>query len=428
VTNYCKNLLTIEGSRQQLEVFARQCLSLRDGSYELDFEKILPVPPVLKGLRENAQDSPGLSRKRLAALEATDYRSEEDWVLHNWGFTPDRIEYQAKNLSETGYDAVFISPWGAPEGIFRAIAQRHPELTIRCAALEEGNDYSFRLVVEDGVITEGRPPITDAFIEEIEGPGEIENRLEFERPYYDEPATLRKQPLRHFRHWRNEARLKRALSGYPVYNPPRQGIAKMMPEMDARQNHEFFLTQKAVRLEVLSRLVHPFGVSLAFTQQTKDALDGWLATYAALLYVAEDGCSFLTHNPEWTDARLGLNVIFDLAIFLGEFAIHEKPVLRWAMDTKTEWGRTRIDDGFQRTVIAAGAQLFPFPWDVIRDTYDFCHARCEASYMWRKPLFIYGSRPLARQFVTKTLRYADLCARGDFATANAERAGDELAR
>jgi hypothetical protein len=75
------------------------------------------------------------------------------------------------------------------------------------------------LAVEDGVVTEERPPITDAFIEEVEGPGEIENRLEFERPFYDEPATLRKQPLRHFRHWRNEARLKRALSGYRIYNP-----------------------------------------------------------------------------------------------------------------------------------------------------------------------------------------------------------------
>jgi hypothetical protein len=91
VTNYCKNLLTIEGSRQQVEVFARKCLSLRDGSYELDFEKILPIPAILKGLRENAQDSLELSRKRLAALEAADYRSEEDWVLHNWGFTPDRM-------------------------------------------------------------------------------------------------------------------------------------------------------------------------------------------------------------------------------------------------------------------------------------------------------------------------------------------------
>jgi hypothetical protein len=62
VTNYCKNLLTIEGLGQQVEVFARTCLSLRDGSYELDFEKILPMPPILKGLREDAQDSPELSR------------------------------------------------------------------------------------------------------------------------------------------------------------------------------------------------------------------------------------------------------------------------------------------------------------------------------------------------------------------------------
>jgi len=391
VTNYCKNLLTIEGSRQQVEIFARTCLSLRDGCYELDFAKILPMPPILKGLREDAQDSPETSRRRLAALEATDYRSEEDWVLQNWGVAAHRIEYQATNLSETGYDAVFISPWTAPEGIFRAIARRHPELTIRCAALDEGNDYSFRLVAEDWMITEERPPITDAFIEEVEGPGEIKNRLEFERPYYDEPATLRRQPIRHFRHWRNEARLKRALSGYPVYNPPHQGIAKLMPEKDARENHEFFLGKKAARLDALRRFLHPFGVSLAFTQQTKDALDGWLATYAALLYVAEDGCSFLTHNPQWTGARGSLNVIFDLAVFLGEFAINENRMLRWEMDARTEPGRTRIDGQFQRTVIAGGQPLFPFPWDVMRDVYDFCHAQCEASYMWKKALFHYGS-------------------------------------
>ena len=89
-------------------------------------------------------------------------------------------------------------------------------------------------------------------------------------------------------------------------------------------------------------------------------------------------------------------------------------------------GRSRIDEKFQRTVIAAAQPPFPFPWDVIRDTYDFCHAQCEASYMWKQPLFIYGSRPLACQFATKTLRYISLCARGEFETANAERAGDQL--
>jgi hypothetical protein len=344
VTSYCKNRLTIEGSPQNVEVFARRCLSLRHGVYELDFDKILPMPPILKGLREDTSRSPKLTRKRVATLEATDHRSEEAWLLHNWGFTPDRVEYQASHLSETGYNAAFISPWGAPEGVFRALARRHPELTMRCAALEEGSDYSFLLTVQNGVIREERPRITDAFIEEIEGPGEIENRLEFERPHYAEPAMLRKQPIRHFRHWRNEARLKRALTGYPLYNPPYQGVAKMLPEKDARENHEFFLAQKAARIEALRCFFQPFGVALEFAKQTKDALDDWLATYAAFLYVSEVGCSFLTHSPEWTGVLLGLNVILDLGIFLGEFAIKENPALRWDMDRRTEPGRMRIDD------------------------------------------------------------------------------------
>lgn len=426
--NLCSNRLTIEGSPQEIEAFARSYLTLRDGFYELDFEKILPMPAILKGLGQDAPQSADLTRRRLAALEATDYRSEDDWVLHNWGVAPDRIEYLLTNLSETGYHTRFISPWGAPEGIFRAIAQRHQELTIRCTALEEGNDYSFTVTVQDGVIREERPPITDAFIEEVEGPGEVENRLEFERSFYAEPATLRKQPLRHFRHWRNGARLKRALIHYPLYNPPHQGIAKMMAKKDALENHEFFLTQKAARVEALRRFLCPFGVRLDFTDQTKDALDDWLATYAAFLYVSENGCSFLTHNPEWAGARLGLNVILDLGIFLGEFAINENPVLRWEMDTRTESGRTRIDEQFQRTVVAGAESLFSFPRDVTRQMYDFCHSQCEASYLWKKSLFQYGSRSLRRQFVTKTLRHINLSARGDFEAANAEWARDELGR
>ena len=426
--NLCSNRLRIKGSPQEIEAFARSCLTLRDGFHELDFEKILPMPAILKGLHEDAPQSADLTRRRLAALEATDYRSEHDWALHNWGVAPDRIEYLLTNLSETRYDARFISPWGAPEGIFRAIAQRHQELTIRFTALEEGNDYSFTLTVQDGVIREEHPPITDAFIEEVEGPGEIENRLEFERSFYDEPAMLRKRPLRHFRHWRNEARLKRALIDYPLYNPPHQGIAKMMANKDALENHEFFLAQKAARVEALRRFLRSFGVRLDFTDQTKDALDDWLATYAAFLYVSENGCSFLTHNPQWAGRRLSLNVILDLGIFLGEFAINENPVLRWEMDTHTESGRTRIDEQFQRTVVAGAKPLFSFPRDVTRQMYDFCHSQCEASYLWKESLFQYGSRSLRRQFVTKTLRHIGLSARGDFEAANAEWVRDDLAR
>jgi hypothetical protein len=134
------------------------------------------------------------------------------------------------------------------------------------------------------------------------------------------------------------------------------------------------------------------------------------------LYVSETGCSFLTHEPEWVGPRLGLNVILDLAIFIGDFAIHESPALRWEMDTYTEPGRTRSDERFQRPILSAAPLLFS-PRDVIYETYQFCHSECDHSYMWKRPLFHYGSRSLARHFLTKTLRQIYLEARGDFETA-----------
>ena len=78
----------------------------------------------------------------------------------------------------------------------------------------------------------------------------------------------------------------------------------LMPEKEARENYEFFLAQKSNRIEGLKRFLQPCGISLEFTEQTKEALDKWLATYAAFLYVSEDGCSFLTHNPGWAGVRL----------------------------------------------------------------------------------------------------------------------------
>lgn len=492
MTNYCQSRVTIEGSPEAIGAFVQDCLTLRDNLHVLDFEKILPMPPILKGLhrsvgakfggqyyeslssgvvgmealkraplaprggfvgaesvldnarvraaginsyddlerwlRDNDPGSLELGRRCLAAQEATGFCFEDDWVMEKWGCDPDRVEYHASVPSETGYDAAFVSPWSAPEGIFREIARRHPKLTIRFVALEEGNEYAFLLTAENGVVNEEQPAITDAFIDEVEGSGEAELRVEAERSFYEEPATLEVQPIRHFRHWLNEARLKRVLVGYPVYDPPHRGIEMMMPERDARENYEFFLAQKADRVEGLRRFLQPFGVSLDFTEQTKDQLDTWLATYAAFLYVLERGSSFLTHDPGWTGARLGFNVIFDLALFLGDFAIHESPGLRWEMDVQTEPGRTRSDHQFQRSILTAAAPLFHFSRDVIYEVYSYCHSQCEASYLWKEARYRFGSRSLARQFATKTLRDINLCARGDFEAASREAWKDSLAQ
>jgi len=491
VTNYCQNRLRIEGSPTEIEAFARDCLSLHNGLHVLDFEKILPTPPVLKGLyrhvvsklggefpnrlssgvvgiealarkpwqpndgitqpwsvlddarvkeiglknyddlelwlRKNDPDSLELGRKCLAAFEACGYHFEGDWVDGKWGCNPDRVEHSEANLTETSYLAAFTSAWSPPEGIFREIARRHPGLTSRFAALEEGNDYTFLLTTRNGTVSEERPAVTDSFIDELEGSGEVASRLDRERAYFEKPVTLKTQPLRHIRHWIREARLKRALATYPVYTPPHLGVEWMMPRRNAQENFEFFLAQKAHRVDVLRRFLARFGVQLVFTDEAKKALDRWVANYGAFLYISETGSSFLTHTPEWVGPRSGFNVIFDLAIFIGDFAVKESPGLGWEMDARSERGRTRSDHGYQRPAIGSTTPLSFFPHDIIDETYSICHSLCEASYMWERSRFHYGPRPLARHFVTKTLRRIYLCARDDFETANNERIQDSRA-
>jgi hypothetical protein len=378
-------------------------------------------------LRKNDPASLELGRRCLAAMDECGCHFEDDWVAVKWGSDRDRLQYSLANLSETTYHACFESPWSAPEGIFREIARRHPRLTSRFAALEEGNDYTFLLTTSDGVSNEERPAITDTFIDEMATPGEVEARLADEGAFFEREATLKTSPLRHIRHWTNEAKLKGKLASYPAYIPPHPGIEWMMTQQDAQRNFEFFMKKRTDRLEILRRFLAQFGVQLDFTDSAKNALDGWLAKYGAFLYVSETGSSFLTHNPEWVGPRSGFNVIFDLAILLGEFAIRESAGLRWEMDAHSEPGRTRSDQRFQRPVIASAVQRFSFPRDVIHETYDICHSLCEASYMWQKARFRYGARSLGLHFTTKTLRHIYLCARDDFETANNERIQDSRA-
>jgi len=113
-----------------------------------------------------------------------------------------------------------------------------------------------------------------------------------------------------------------------------------------------------------------------------------------------------------------LNVIFDLGLFLGDFAIHENPDLKWELERGSPPTHGHFFEQFQRPVVASNAPLLSFPRDPIYEMYQFCNSQCGRTFMWKRAWLQYGSRALARQYFTKTLRHIHLSANGDFQTAN----------
>lgn len=403
MANYCQNSLKIEGSEENIAAFANACLMDAGpstghwGLLLLDFAKILPAPADIG------------------------HSEAEQWELDQWGVPPDRIIYDAATLTKTRYDASFSSAWIAPEGIIRAIARQHPLLTIRFVGIEEGNAYCFRLDSRDGVIDAGNPELTDALIEEVEGEGEIATRAAFEREWWEEPSELEKSRMRHFRHWWDEAKLRTLLADYPIYVTPRRGLAALMTMPQAEENFAYFLSEKEARIDALKALLGKFGLHLDFDEATKAALDRWLHRYGGLLYVAETRPSFYTHDPVWDGARRSLNVIFDLGVYLGEFAIRETPSLSWGLDCANSPEHGNLYESFQRPALTSPFEVSNgFPRDVLAGIYRYCDASCNDSYFSRRGGAMHRSKKEAREFISITLRDLRLRGRGEDARADEE--------
>jgi Ferredoxin-like domain in Api92-like protein len=463
MTNYCTNLIEVQGSAADIATFRTACLHRSGG---LDFNAILPMPEVLNGTHMGTGTRMGWDaelgaaalrgaqvefpfHERLAILEResirkagirtfeqlenwlkmhrpnalelgarcleahrqTGYLLERDWKVRHWG-THHWEGFAIREETDTRLVAEFATAWSPATGVYHEIARRFPSLAITVSAIEEGNEYSYRLSARDGQIIEDEPGLTVEFMEHVEGrPREV-------HPIYIELAQLDVEPAMHARHWLAKARIGRALRRYPVYRPPHDGIEMLMPEPEASANFDYFIAQRANRIDALRVLLASFDVPVEFSEAAKSALDAWLGRYGAFLYVREKGSSYLSRLPAWDGARLGLNVIHDLAVFLGDFAIHESPNLRWEMHIDVPTGLRNDIDNFQKPVVAGFPGNPSWRFDPLADVHRICHALRETTYFWRKPMFSMGPRSLYTRFVSKTLLRTLLLANGDFAGAN----------
>jgi hypothetical protein len=125
-----------------------------------------------------------------------------------------------------------------------------------------------------------------------------------------------------------------------------------------------------------------------FTLESSDAglrkLDRWIANNGAFLAVRKTGgCSFETFVPAWRDERLGQNVIFDLATFIGEVVIERNPGFHWEIYRAIPAGARNGDPSLQHIVIRGPDPRIPWRIWPFNQLYRACHDRRERS-LWQK--------------------------------------------
>jgi hypothetical protein len=129
-----------------------------------------------------------------------------------------------------------------------------------------------------------------------------------------------------------ERRMSDALVDYPVYELPEwDPVIKSLRDL-ATEYAQFFLNNRAHRLDSLRKFLAKFDVALSFDDAGVIAVSTWHPLYADLLldeWTEEFQLSYIHFDQPWTAGLLGLNVVFDLGVYFGECMLFRNPTLRW---------------------------------------------------------------------------------------------------
>lgn len=168
--------------------------------------------------------------------------------------------------------------------------------------------------------------------------------------------------------------LSAALLNYPLFEPPhRQGpnflrrrqdqteeehlnyIREFMSRSD--QNFLYFMDERPTRLAALRKFLGTFGVSAGLDEAGLASVSTWFVDNGyALVSSLRDPVvvqRFYQMQTPWTEELRGLNVIFDLGVFLGESLIQRQSRLHWnygpgSSDNGESFGTGYRVDGFRR--------------------------------------------------------------------------------
>jgi len=137
--NWCSNEVEIYGEEKDIEKFVEECFTDFKGTQVLDFAKVMPEPDYDKPKKDGTHND-GVQTE--FKWEMPDWWN---WRNDNWGTKWNLVP--SKDADLWGYDAdmaleyMFLSfdtAWSPPNGIYNALVDKYPDLSINWFYREDG--------------------------------------------------------------------------------------------------------------------------------------------------------------------------------------------------------------------------------------------------------------------------------------------------
>jgi hypothetical protein len=191
--------------------------------------------------------------------------------------------------------------------------------------------------------------------------------------------------------WFDAVRVHYALKNYSVYSPPHMRNEIKLLAGAAEENFDYFQTTRSTRMASFRIFMKNFGVDATTDDKGLVAVSEWFKRYGGLLLyykprTARTLLAFVDHDPQWVGKHIGINVVWDIGIYVGDCTINRCPSAHWDLNTGTTHPASRRALGFQRPCVAG------LEWtadcDPITKVFVDSQALCRLAQLGHSPHFL----------------------------------------
>lgn len=170
--NWCDNLLTISGKKEDLEEFKNKAKTDKE---VLSFNNFVPMPKELdidsgcfSGDKKTEMDKKYEENKKKYG-----YKDWYDWDIANWGTKWDVSGAEILDDEDTYVDYRFDTAWSPPQEWLREVAKQNPHLAFKLVYREDGMGFMGADYYEGGKLINSKDvdDVYDIITQQLESEG-----------------------------------------------------------------------------------------------------------------------------------------------------------------------------------------------------------------------------------------------------------------